>query len=169
MLIGLVRQVLIDEGDAAAVAEILRNVVAIRPDDVEASAGLVQSLLAQRQVNEAETEARRLLKGKAGTAVAEQQLSEVLQAKGSTTEALARYRALLERDPNQVGALKGLVAVLLETGRAPEALDYLEGYPKDNLAASLLLGAVYARQDAARLLDRAIWASTLGLLRVRNR
>ncbi len=148
------------EGDAAAVTKILRNVVAIRPDDAEASAGLVQSLLAQRQVNEAETEARRLLKGKAGTAVAEQQLSEVLQAKGSTTEALARYRALLERDPNQVGALKGLVAVLLETGRAPEALDYLEGYPKDNLAASLLLGAVYARQGdvvaARQAYERAI-------------
>jgi len=135
-----------DEGDAAAAAEILRAFVAIKPDDAEASAALVQSLLAQRELAAAEAEAKRGLESGAGNALGEQQLGQVLQAKGSNAEALARYRAVLEKDPAQVQALEGLTNILLETGRGAEAIDFLKGYPPENLEASLLLGKAYARQ-----------------------
>ena len=135
-----------DEGDAAAAVEILRAFVAIKPDDAEASAALVQSLLAQRALAAAEAEAQRGLASGADAALGEQQLGRVLQAQGSNAEALARYRAVLEKDPTQLQALEGLVTILLDTGRGAEAIDILKGYPKENLEASLLLGKAYMRQ-----------------------
>ncbi|MDH5256343.1 MAG: tetratricopeptide repeat protein, partial [Gammaproteobacteria bacterium] len=135
-----------DEGDAAAAAGILRAYVAVKPDDAEASAALVQNLLAERDMVAAEAEAKRAMEGAAGSPLAEQQLGRVLQAKGSTAEALARYRAALEKDPNQLQALEGLVNILLDAGRAAEAVDILEGYPRENLDVQLLLGRAYTRQ-----------------------
>ena len=142
---------LASEGDSAAAAEILRNFVAIKPNDPEASAALVQNLLAQRDMAAAEAEAKRGMELGSGSALAEQQLGQVLQAKGSTSEALARYRAVLDKDPKQMQALEGLVGILLDSGRAAEAIEVLEGYPKDDLNASLLLGRAYIKQgDAAK-------------------
>jgi tetratricopeptide (TPR) repeat protein len=135
-----------NEGDAAAAADILRAYVAVKPDDAEASAALVQNLLAEQDMVAAEAEARRAMEGGAGSPLAEQQLGRVLQAKGSTAEALARYRAILEKDPNQLQALEGLVNILLDAGRAAEAVDILKGYPRENLDAQLLLGRAYMRQ-----------------------
>lgn len=143
------------EGDAAAAAEILRAFVAVRPDDAEASAALVQSLLAQRELAAAEAEAQRGIASGAAGAVGEQQLGLVLQAKGSNAEALARYRAVLEKDPGQLQALEGLTTILLDTGRGAEAIDFLKGYPKENLDANLLMAKAYVRQGdvaAARAL-----------------
>jgi tetratricopeptide (TPR) repeat protein len=134
------------EGDAAAATEILRKFVAIKPDDVEASAALVQSLLAQRELEAAEAEANRSIQSGAGSAQSEQQLGQVLQAKGSNVEALTRYRAVLAKDPAQLQALEGMVNILLETGRVVEAVDFLEDYPQDNLDAGLLLAKAYMRQ-----------------------
>lgn len=148
------------EGDAAAASKILRDFVAIRPDDAEASAALVQTLLAQRELEAAEAEAKRGVESGAGGALGEQQLGQVLQAKGSNAEALARYRAVLARDPAQLQALEGLVTILLDTERVAEAIDFLKDYPKENLDAALLLGKAYVKQGdvaAARAVhERAI-------------
>lgn len=148
------------EGDAAAATQILRDFVAIRPDDTEASAALVQSLLAQRELEAAEAEAKRGIESGAGGAMGEQQLGQVLQAKGSNAEALARYRAVLAKDPTQLQALEGLVTILLDTGRVAEAIDFLKDYPQDNLDAGLLLAKAYVKQGnvaAARAVhERAI-------------
>jgi len=134
------------EGDAAAAASVLQAFVAVKPGDAEASAALVQNLLAQRNVAAAEAEAKRAIDSGSGGLLAEQQLGSVLAAKGSSAEALARYRAVLEKDPAQTQALEGLVTILLETDRGAEAIDVLEDYPPENLDASLLLGKAYARQ-----------------------
>ncbi|MBL8200634.1 MAG: tetratricopeptide repeat protein [Chromatiales bacterium] len=134
------------EGDAAAAAEILRAFVAVRPDDAEASAALVQNLLAQRDLEAAEAEAKRGIEAGKGNPLAEQQLGSVLQARGSSAEALARYRAALEKDPQQLQALEGLTGILLDSGRGAEAIDILKAYPPDDLNASLLLGRAYNRQ-----------------------
>lgn len=146
-----------EQGDAAGAAEILRGFVAVRPDDKEASAVLVQSLLDQRDIEAAEAEARRMMARGMG---AEQQLGQVLQAKGASGEALALYRAALEKDPNQVQALEGMVNILLDTNRAAEAIAYLERYPKGDLAASLLLSRAYVRQGnvaaAREVVEQAI-------------
>ena len=148
------------EGDAAAATRILREFLAIKPDDTEASAALVQSLLAQRELEAAEAEAKRGVESGAGGATGEQQLGQVLQAKGSNAEALARYRAVLAKDPAQLQALEGLVTILLDTGRVAEAIDFLKGYPQDNLDAGLLLAKAYVKQGdiaAARAVhERAI-------------
>lgn len=148
------------EGDAAAATRILRDFLAIQPDDAEASAALVQNLLAQRELEAAEAEAKRGLENGAGGALGEQQLGQVLQAKGSNAEALTRYRAVLAKDPAQIQALEGLVNILLETGRVAEAIDFLKDYPQDNLDAGLLLGKAYVQQGdvaAARAVhERAI-------------
>ena len=134
------------EGDATAATRILRELVASRPDDAEASAALVQSLLAQRELAAAEAEARRGMDSGAGGLLGEQQLGQVLQARGANAEALTRYRAVLARDPAQRQALEGLVGILLDTGRVAEAIDFLKDYPRDNLDAALLLGKAYVQQ-----------------------
>lgn len=135
-----------DQGDAAAAADILRQFVAVRPDDAEASAALVQNLLAQRDLAAAEAEAQRMVARGAGGVSADQQFGAVLQARGASEEALARYKAVLDKDPNQVEALAALVQILLDTQRADEAITYLERYPKGDVAASLLLGKAYSHQ-----------------------
>jgi tetratricopeptide (TPR) repeat protein len=151
-----------EQGDAAAAAEILRRFVAVRPNDTEASAALVQTLLAQRDVEAAEAEARRMVEQGVGGLSAEQQFGAVLQARGSNEQALARYRAVLDKDPNQAQALEGLVSVLLDLGRGGEAITYLERYPKGDVTASVLLGKVYARQGdiaaARQVIEQAIAA-----------
>ncbi len=148
------------QGDNASAAEILRQFVAAKPGDTSASGALVQSLLAQQDLAAAEAEARRMQERGGGLA-AEQQLGLVLQAKGSNTEALARYKAVLEKDPSQVEALDGLVKILLTTGRGAEAITWLESrYPKGDVRASLLLGKVHSTQGdmaAARtVLEKAL-------------
>ncbi|MBL8200402.1 MAG: tetratricopeptide repeat protein [Chromatiales bacterium] len=148
------------EGDNAAASAILSAFVAVNPDDAEASAALVRSLLAQQELAAAEAEAKRGMERGAGSVLAEQQLAQILQAKGSDTEALARYRAVLAKDPQQLQALEGLTNILLDAGRGAEAIDFLKSYPEDNLDASLLLGRAYVRQGdvkAARAVhERAI-------------
>ncbi|MEO7385348.1 MAG: tetratricopeptide repeat protein, partial [Gammaproteobacteria bacterium] len=147
-----------DQGDAAAASEILRSFLAIKPGDAEASAALVQNLLVSRDMAAAEAEANRAIERAAGTALAEQQLGQVLQAKGDNTQALARYRAILDKDPTQIAALEGLVAILLESNRAAEAVDYLKRYPTENAETSLLLGKAYVSQgniEAARAVHEA--------------
>ncbi len=150
------------QGETATAADILRQFVTVRPDDAEASAALVQSLLAQRDIEAAEAEARRMVESGRGGVVAEQQYGAVLQARGSTDAALARFKAVLDKDPNQLAALTGLVDILLATKRADEAITYLERYPKGDVAASLLLGKVYTQQgDMAatrEVIDQAIAA-----------
>jgi tetratricopeptide (TPR) repeat protein len=152
-------QLLAAQGDAAATAEILGRFVSAKPDDKEASAALVQSLLAQRDLEAAEAEARRMIARGAGTE-GQQELGRVLLAKGSTADALATYKAVLEKDPNQPQALEGLVNILMATNRADEAISYLERYPKGDVNASVLLGRVYARQGdvaaARQVVEQAV-------------
>lgn len=132
-----------EQGDAAGAAEILSGLVTARPDDKDASIALVQNLIAQRDLEAAEKEARRMMTQGIG---GEQQLGQVLQAKGASGEALALYRAALEKDPNQADALEGMVNILLDTYRVPEAIAYLERYPKGHALASLLLSRAYVRE-----------------------
>ncbi|MEO8445757.1 MAG: tetratricopeptide repeat protein, partial [Gammaproteobacteria bacterium] len=148
------------QGDQAGAAGILRQFVADNPGDAAVSGALVENLLAQQDLAAAEAEARRMLE-KGGGLAAEQQLGLVLQAKGSNAEALARYKAVLEKDPGRTEALEGLVNILLATGRGGEAIDYLESrYPKGDILSSLLLGKVQATQGdvvaAREVLERAI-------------
>jgi tetratricopeptide (TPR) repeat protein len=148
------------QGDDAGAEQILRQFASAKPGDTAVSRALVQSLLAQQNIAAAEAEARRLQEQGGGLA-AEQQLGLVLQTKGATEEALARYRSVLEKDPNQLEALDGLVGILLASGRGGEAISYLESrYPKGELRSSLLLGKAYGTQGdivaARQVLEQAV-------------
>jgi tetratricopeptide (TPR) repeat protein len=134
-----------DQGEAAAAEEVLRRYTAVRPDDTVGSLNLINSLLARNDLGAAEAEARRLIKEGRGE-VGQAQLGRVMMARGSNDEALAIYKAALEKDPNQARALDGLVNVLLAMNRSEEAINYLERYPKGDVLASVLLGRVYVRQ-----------------------
>jgi len=52
--------------------------------------------------------------------------AEILQAKGSTNEALAVYKQALKQQPMLAGALLGSGRILLEQGKTAEAVDSLE-------------------------------------------
>lgn len=146
--------------DEVAATEILRGFVSKNPQDAAASAALIQNLLMQKDVEGAEQEARRMASVADAPTGAQRQLGLVLEAKGESDQALAGYKAVLDTNPNQVEALEGLVRILVRTGRANEALAYLQRASKDNVDAVVLMGNVYGAQgdvvEARRLYEQAI-------------
>ncbi len=74
-------------------------------------------------------------------------------AKGEFSKAASIYRRVLELDPSRQDARRELAMVLLEVGKADEAvdalLDVLKTDPRDSQAL-VILGNHYARQDAQR-------------------
>lgn len=134
------------QGENAAATEVLRKFVTAKPEDAAASAALIQNLLAQKDVSGAEAEARRMAESGSDRSASQRQLGLVLQAKGDTEAALAGYKAVLEQDPADLQALQGLVGILLQQGRAADAIAWLKRAPQDQVDVTLLLGNVYLTQ-----------------------
>jgi tetratricopeptide (TPR) repeat protein len=108
----------------------------------------VQLLIANKSLDEAETEARRLAALPDNRGAGQFELGRVFRAQKKNGEAAAAFRRALEQNPEWGLPLEGLVATLVDMGRRDEAMavlrDYLAKYP-DNLAAKFLQGGVLAR------------------------
>jgi tetratricopeptide (TPR) repeat protein len=135
------------QGDTAEAEAVLRARLEVDPEDTAAASGLIQTLLAQQDLDAAEDAARRLVDLNEKNALAQFQLGRVLQAKDSPDEAIAAYRATLAENPRATAALQGLAGVLVQNGRASEALDYLQQFGRDHpemaLEARFLEGGVH--------------------------
>ena len=149
-------ELLARRGDMDLAEEVLRERLEVDPEDRKAAAGLVQALIVQGNLSDAETEARNMLEFEDPTGLAEFQLGRVMQAQESGPEAIAAYKLALEKSPEAVQPLEGLISVLVQNDQADEAIRYLNAHLKEyptQSTAKYLLASVYARQgdtDAAR-------------------
>jgi arylsulfatase A-like enzyme/Tfp pilus assembly protein PilF len=83
-------------------------------------------LAAARQYAEAAQVFRQLLKEDPGMTDVWLQLAEAYNRQGQPNEALAAYKAVIERDPKNPAALTGATAALLRSGRIDEAKTHAE-------------------------------------------
>jgi len=149
-------ELLARRGDMDLAENVLRERLEVDPKDRKAASGLVQALIVQGNLTDAETEARNMLEFKDPTGLAEFQLGRVMQAQESGPEAIAAYKLALEKNPDAVQPLEGLISVLVKNDQSDEAIEYLTEHltrHPDQSAAKYLLASVYARQgdtDAAR-------------------
>lgn len=138
------------DGNVDGAEEILRARLKVEPNDLDAASRLVFLLGSQKAWKEAEAEARRIstLPGDAG--MGDFQLGRLYRAQDKNQEAVASFRAALEKNPSWPLALEGLVGTLNAMGRNAEALEilreYRSKYPED-LAAKYMEGSLLAGSD----------------------
>lgn len=145
-------------GDVQRAEEVLRKQLTAVPEDRLAASNLIQALLLQGDIEGAETQARSMLDFEDDTGLAEFQLGRVLQAKKSSQEAIDAYKAALEKSPQAPEPLQGLITILVNEGRSPEAVTYLRAhlgkYPTQ-VPPRQLLGAVYSQlQETALAIEQ---------------
>lgn len=129
--------------------DVLRKRLAIEPGDLDTGARLVDLLASQKIWGEAETEARRLAALPDDKGIGQFQLARLYRAQDRKADSVAAFRKALERNPDWVPALEGLVGTLNEMGRRDEALAVVQEFVKknpDNLSARFLEGGVRAGQ-----------------------
>ena len=114
-----------DAGEAREVAAYFRSALADRrfANETAARYGLASALLRNRQAGEAKAELASLQAGAPRNPMIDMLVARVLQANGETTEALARIKDGLARNPHYRPLLYAQINALLEAKRTPEALD----------------------------------------------
>ncbi len=148
--------VYVDQGEPDQAEAVLRNQVAADALNVGASAGLVELLLSEGKLAEAEQEARRMSEGPNTSGAGDFALARTLHAQKEYGDAINAYRQALEKTPTANLPLEGLVRAYSEDGRPEEAVRYLRDhaaqYP-DQPHARFLLGGMLSRvgdTDGAR-------------------
>ena len=129
--------------------ELLRKLVALKPDDALASGRLVEVLMAQGQSEKAEAEARRFaaLSGQEG--VGDFSLGRVLAQKKDYSGAAEAFRKSAAARKNDPLPLEGLVRSLLAAGKPDDAIAVLNqqlNNTENELFAKFLLGGIYGGQ-----------------------
>jgi Flp pilus assembly protein TadD len=117
------------------------------PGDIRFIRALISVLLAQNLPKEALAEAERVAAIPGQEAVGNFLLGGVYQATGDQEKAVAAFQQSLKTSPTAPESLRGMVASMIQLGRAEQARSYLaalaEEYP-DNLYVKTLLGQVLA-------------------------
>lgn len=153
------------ENNFETAEEVLRARLKLAPGDLDSGARLVDLLAAQNAWPKAEAEARRLTELPDGKGIGYLQLARVYRAQAKYGESIAAYRKALERNPEWMVAIEGLVATLDQAGKRDEALVLLQELLKknpDNLSVRFMEGGVRARQgdvDAAQKIYNEIVAA----------
>jgi predicted Zn-dependent protease len=157
--------VLAIEKDFAGAEDLLRKHLAQQPDDVLASGRLVEVLLAQQKVSDAEAEARRMAELQNDAGVGDFQLARVLATKKDFAGAAEAFRKSAASRADDPLPLQGLVQSLVAQGKTSEALSVLNSRvaeKQDDLFAKFLLAGVYGRsgdvKNAERYLEEVIKA-----------
>ena len=114
-----------ESGDPEGAAKAFRNVLAGRPDDVEALLGLADSLLRAGRTEEAEKAARRAAAAAPGYWAAHNKLGVVLVTAGRVEGAVAAFRRAVALAPENARGLVNLGSALVLAGRLPEAAETL--------------------------------------------
>jgi arylsulfatase A-like enzyme/Tfp pilus assembly protein PilF len=110
------------DGAAAAYAKVL----AVDPDNAEASRGLGDVALIRGDLAEAGTRYARVLELDGTDAAALSKLGVVRMRTGQAQEAIALFRRAVESDPKNAEALLYLAGALASNGRGAEAVPYFE-------------------------------------------
>jgi protein O-mannosyl-transferase len=131
------------QGKPAAAAEQWREILRIRPDDVEAKQALADALMAQGDFEGARAGYIELLKAKPDAAEAWSSLGVALSATNRADQAIAAFRKAVDLNPRDERAQLGLAAALLQqrdlNGAVQHAAD-AERIAPDDPAAHTLLG-----------------------------
>lgn len=114
--------VLMAQGNGREAVECWRKALALRPNDAVARMNYALALKQEGKAEEAVTHLRQVLALKPNYADAHYNLGATLHKLGRIDEAAAAYRGALAYDPGLIKALKALVHLLLDGGRATEAL-----------------------------------------------
>ncbi len=148
---------LIKRGNALYAADILRGRQKIDPQNLEVTSALIEVLIDLNELDTAEALARQMIEIKEPSGLAEFQLGQVLQAKGSDPEAIAAYTLALVKDPEAEPPLLGILETFIENKKFEEAIDYLENrlskYPTQ-VVLKFMIGTVYMRQGDFRTAEK---------------
>jgi len=109
-----------------AAAEMLRQIIALRPEIAEPHCSLGNVLSAQGQLAEAAAEYERAIALKPELFAAQNNLGSVLRLQGRYDEALARYRSAVALRPDLAGPHNNLGNLLFKQGRLDEAVAEFE-------------------------------------------
>ena len=148
--------------DEAARAE--RAAIALDSKNAAAHNGLGLLLIDAGRVNEAKQAFERAVAADASSAEYLSNLGNARRASGDRTGAEAAYRSALNADPGAADALNGLGVLLVETGRARDAIPLLERATASDASlweARLNLGIAHqtaGNVDAAATAYRAVFA-----------
>lgn len=160
---------LADEGALAEAESHFRQALRIAPTDVEARFNLVAALYRAGRLDEALAECDALLAAGGDKPEAYYLRGDVLRARGDTADAVAAYRAGLERAPESVNAANNLAWILATAGdaslrRPDEAIAWAEracaASPRARADLLDTLAAAYAAagrfEEAARTAARGV-------------
>jgi tetratricopeptide (TPR) repeat protein len=141
--------------DAAAAIPFLKNAADQRPTEIRPVATLAQALLAARQFREAETAYNTVLGLNPKSAVAEIGLGEALAQQGRRAEAELHFRKAAALDPKYKDALLELAALYEADHQPAEAIAIYRDYPDNPAAqermGALLLESGRASEAIAPL------------------
>lgn len=157
--------VLAADKDYDEARSLLERRVAAAPQDVLASARLIELYLQLKQIDAAEKEARRLAALPNQEGLGDYQLGRVHQLRGNLKAAVAEWQKALVHRPADPQALDTVVSGLAAAGRAGEIgaflAEHVKKYPQQTHARYLLAGhlARQGRADEARGLLEGVIAA----------
>jgi tetratricopeptide (TPR) repeat protein len=134
-------------GTLGEAAETLRSLAAANPNDAQIGALLTEVLVLNGDLEGAETAARQLVSGQDPAGVGAYQLGQVLEEQKRYPEAAKSYGQALDKNPDDLLALQGLLRTFAAQGKQDQAIAELNTRMK-------------ARPDAVNV--RLVLASALG-------
>ncbi|HEX4144965.1 MAG TPA: sulfotransferase [Pirellulales bacterium] len=144
-------------GRLAEAADVLRQILALRPDIAEMHNYLGRVLLGQRKLDEAAAEFEQATALKPSLFDAHGNLGNILRQQGKLDQAAARFRQVIALRPDLAASYNNLGNVLLNQGKADQAVvqfeqalalqpDFAEAY--NNLGAALRMQGRLAEATA---------------------
>jgi len=136
----------LDHGDTEVSLELARQAVRNQPEYAEAQLSLVRSLIASRQIVEAEEAMKPLLTRHADSAAVQTRLGDLRFLKGDRRGARAALEEALRLDPNAGDALSALIQMDVVEKRRPQAIARAETHLAQNpgsVPAMLSTAATY--------------------------
>ncbi len=141
---------LVQAGELLEASGAFRAALQLKPDDAQASASLVDVLLARTLVSEAEAEARRGLTMNPDLAQAHDALARVHVTRQEWDAARSVLRAGLSKSPADFNCNFRLGGIELETGNPCAAIEPLERCLQGRLPNEALRGTLLQALDTAR-------------------
>lgn len=144
-----VTELLLVQNKRAEADEMIKSVLELEPENVDALLMRARLLLSDDKPNDAIADLRSVLKNSPDSAVALSMMASAQERTGAFNLALDNYKKLLERNPENVLALTGAGRLLLAQDQVDEArklLEQAEKADKGNTEATRLLVEVYTRK-----------------------
>jgi tetratricopeptide (TPR) repeat protein len=133
------------EGNMKGAQEILRKRIEVDTKDIDARVRLFNLRLQDKDFAGAEDDAKEISRLDDQRGVGDLQLARALAAQKKYPQAVDAFKRALEKSPDWVLALEGVIAIQLQMDKKDDALAFIQGYLQKhptNTAAKLLAGSV---------------------------